>query len=105
MQKNQDKQKFLITFDTKKLLPAQRRLICSLMAVTQELLNSKKEADFFTHSAELMRLCASLIQQAHFTEDLKNHGEDIPYIQQVLEYSIDALQEHMSLSTIVSYDH
>ena len=32
-------------------------------------------------------------------------ANDIPYAEQVLEYSLDVLQDQMSLSKVVSYDN
>ena len=89
-----------VELDTSSLGPAQLRLVKSINAALARVLNSESEAEFFNGSAELMRLAASLIQQANFVE-----GSEIPYADQVLEFSVDALQEQISSSKVVTYDN
>jgi hypothetical protein len=93
-----------INIDEAELNPAQARLIRSLNALLAHVLVTDDESVFFDGSAEVMRLCASLIQQARFADEFKGYG-DVPYAQQALEYSMDVLHEHMSDAKVVSYDN
>ena len=96
--------KLNIEIDTHGLTPAQVRLIRSLNAMLTHLLITDEEAEFFDGSAEFMRLCASLIKQSQFTERLLA-DDDIPYADQALEFAVDVLSEHMTLSKVVQYDN
>ena len=95
--------KLHVEFDTSNLTPAHQRLVKSLNAALAQILNSGTEAEFFNGSAELMRLAASIIQQAKFHE--MNADDGIPYAEQVLEFSVDALQEQMSAAKVITYDN
>ena len=99
-----DKKKLNIEIDTNGLKPAQVRLIRSLNAMLTHLLVTDEEAEFFDGSAEFMRMCAALIKQSHFTERLLAE-ENIPYADQALEFAVDVLSEHMTLSKVVHYDN
>lgn len=96
-------QKIFIEIDTTEMTAAQVRMLKTLNSLISHVLVTESEAEFFDNSAEALRLAASLIKQANFTTDMK--GNDIPYAEQVLEFSIDVLQEHMSQSKVVSYDN
>ena len=93
-----------IDIDTKGLGPAQLRLVKSLNSILVHVLRAEDEDEFFDGSAEFMRLCASLIKQAKFPEQLENQG-DISYADQALEFSIDILEDHIGEESIVSYDN
>lgn len=93
-----------LEIDTSEMTPAQVRLIKRMNTMLTHVLTATTEDKFFEGSAELMRVCASLIQQARFTDDQKCVSK-IPYAEQALEYSMDILQEHMSVSKVVSYDN
>lgn len=99
-----NKEKLNIEIDTKGLSPAQVRLIRSLNAMLTHLLITDEEAEFFDGSAEFMRMCAALIKQSQFTERLQADDE-IAYADQALEFAVDVLSEHMSLSKVVQYDN
>ena len=99
----QDGKAVEIKFDTEKLGPNQIRLLKSINALLAQVVATEDEGVFFESSAELMRTCASLIQQSRFAETLI-HMDDIPYAEQALEYSLELLQEHMSQSNVVNYD-
>ncbi len=96
--------KLNIEIDTNGLSPAQVRLIRSLNAMLTHLLITDEESEFFDGSAEFMRMCASLIKQSQFTENLMAE-DNIPYADQALEFAVDVLSEHMTLSKIVTYDN
>lgn len=93
-----------LEIDTTEMTPAQIRLVKRMNAMFTHVLTADTEENFFEGSAELMRVCASLIQQARFTDDQKRVSK-IPYADQALEYSMDILQEHMSEAKVVSYDN
>ena len=97
------KEKITVELDASKLTPPQIRLIRSLNSTLYNVLTTADEGDFFDGSAEFMRLCASLIQQAQFTNQFQTNN--IPYADQALEYSVDILQEHMASSKVTVYDN
>jgi hypothetical protein len=93
-----------IEIDGSELTPAQVRLIRSINTMLAHVLITENEEEYFEGSAEFMRMCAALIKQAHFTENLKSVN-NIPYAQQALEYSMDVLQEYVTNSKVVNYDN
>lgn len=95
--------KVLIEIDSTHLNAAQVRLLKSINSMIAQVLTTEEEADFFEGSAEVMRMCAALIKQAHFADDLKISG--IPYADQAIEYSMDVLTEHLTNSKVVHYDN
>lgn len=98
------KERVFIELDTAELTQAQIRLIKSVNMMLQHVLVTDDEEEFFSGSAEFMRMCASIIKKAHFAEDLKGI-DNIPYAQQALEYSMDILQDHITSSSVVNYDN
>jgi hypothetical protein len=99
-----DKHLMNIQVNTEGLGPAQVRLVKSLNSILVHVLKAEDEDEFFDGSAEFMRLCASLIKQAKFPEQLENQGE-ISYADQALEFSMDILQDHIGEENIVTYDN
>ncbi|AUN96876.1 hypothetical protein DOM21_17440 [Bacteriovorax stolpii] len=93
-----------IEIDGSELTPQQVRLIKSLNTMLTHVLLTESEEEYFEGSAEFMRMCAALIKQARFTEELKDQS-NIPYAQQALEYSVDVLQEYVTASKVVTYDN
>ncbi len=93
-----------IDIDGSELTPQQVRLIRSLNTMLAHVLLTENEEEYFEGSAEFMRMCASLINQARFTEELKDQS-NIPYAQQALEYSVDSLQEYVTALKVVTYDN
>ena len=93
-----------IEIDGSELTPQQVRLIKSLNTMLTHVLLTESEEEYFEGSAEFMRMCAALIKQARFTEELKDQS-NIPYAQQALEYSVDVLQEYVAASKVVTYDN
>ncbi len=96
--------KTAIKIDHEGLGPAQVRLVKSLNSILIHVLKAENEDEYFDGSAELMRLCASLIKQSKFPRELENQG-NIPYSDQALEFSMDVLQEHITSANIISYDN
>jgi hypothetical protein len=96
--------KITIEFDTEELTPHQVRLIRTLNMMLANVIVAEEEAEFFEGSAEFMKLCAALIKQSKFTEKMIKEN-NIPYAEQALEYSVDILQEAMTMSKVVSYDN
>ncbi|MFA6238914.1 MAG: hypothetical protein WC635_16370 [Bacteriovorax sp.] len=93
-----------IEIDGSELTPNQVRLIRSLNTMLAHVMLTDNEEEYFEGSAEFMRMCAALIKQAHFTENLKDQS-NVPYAQQALEYSMDVLQEYVTASKVVVYDN
>lgn len=98
-----NKPELTLKYDTTELSPAQVRLLKRVHATLADLLTTDDEGEFFEGSAELMRVCAHLIKQSHFSDDKKRSS--IPYGEQALEYSVDCLQEQMSRGAIINYDN
>ena len=98
-----NKNKMTIEIDTTEMNSAQMRMLKTLNLILAHVLVTENEGEFFDNSAEAMRVCASLLKKANFTEDMISNS--IPYGDQVLEYSIDILQEHMAQSKVVNYDN
>ncbi len=96
-------QKMFIEIDTTEMSASQIRMLKTLNSLLSHVLVTESEGEFFENSAEVMRMAASLIKQANFVNDMKM--DDIPYAEQVLEYSLDVLQDQISLSKVVSYDN
>lgn len=93
-----------IEIDGNELTPQQIRLIRSLNTMIAHVLLTENEEEYFEGSAEFMRMCAALIKQARFTEELKDQS-NVPYAQQALEYSVDVLQEYVTASKVITYDN
>jgi len=93
-----------IQVNTKDLNPGQVRLIKTINTLMMDVATTDNENIFFNHSAEFLRKCASLIQQAKFTME-NEHLSEIPYAEQVLEYSFDILADQVMTSEITSYDN
>ncbi len=98
------KQPISIQLDSSELSPAQIRLIKSLNTIVAHVLTTDDESEFFEGSAECMRLCASLIKQSYFAQELKDQDQ-IPYADQAIEYSMDVLQDSLEGSSVVCYDN
>jgi hypothetical protein len=97
------KNKVLIEIDATEMTPAQVRMLKSINFMLSEIMTTDDESAYFEKSAEALRLCASMVKQAHFASDLQFDG--IPYADQALEYSMDVLFEHMNNSKVVQYDN
>lgn len=95
--------KVLIEVNGEELTSAQVRLLKTINTMLAHVLTTEDESEFFESSAEAMRMCASLIKQSHFAQDLKVSG--IPYADQAIEYSMDLLSEHISNAKVVHYDN
>jgi hypothetical protein len=104
MTKNSKKtEKVFIEIDATELSQTQIRMIKTMNNLLNHVLMTDNESEYFDGAAEAIRMCASLIKQANFVGDMEQ--SDIPYAQQVLEYSMDVLQDHMSQAKVVSYDN
>ena len=82
-----------IHLDISTLNPAQVRLLKKITTSLQEVVTSEEEYEFFEGSAELMKLCGQLIQQAQFVH--AHQAGPIPYAKQALEFSIDHLTDSL----------
>ena len=98
------KNKTFLEIDTTKLSAAHIRQIKTLNALFSHMLATADESEFFKSSAEIMRMCGSLIQQANFPQNIQADSS-IPYAKQALEYSLEILHDQISCSKVVSYDN
>ena len=92
------KEAVLIELNGLELKAAQLRLIKTLNNTILQAITTDNEREYFNNSAEIIRLCASLIQQSNF-KDTK-----IASNKQALEFSIDTLLEYMDKGLVVTYD-
>lgn len=92
------------SFNTEELSPAQIRLIKTLMSHLMNTITTDEEPEFFEGSAEIMKICAALIQHSNFSERFKKVSK-VPYAEQALEYSVDLLQEHMQNAKVTNFDN
>src|SRR5690606_33874593 len=90
--------------DLEGLGPEHVRALRSLVVHLQQILTTSDEAEFFDGSAECMRLCASLIKRSRFSEGLVGQA-GILYAEQALEFSMDTLQDQITLSKVINYDN
>ena len=94
----------ILEIKTTDLSLPQIRLLKSLFCTLRHAMTTFDESQFFNGSAESLKICAALIQHAEFIQRLRELN-DIAYAEQVLEYSIDMLQESIEPSKIVRYDN
>lgn len=97
------KEKIFVELDTTEMNASQVRQIKTLIALLNHVMTTDEESEYFDGAAEAVRMCASLIKQANFIEVMKD--SKIPYADQVIEFSVDILQEHMENSKVVTYDN
>ncbi|GAB4412473.1 MAG: hypothetical protein OHK0056_17490 [Bacteriovoracaceae bacterium] len=97
------KEKIFLEIDTTEMSASQIRQLKTLTALLNHVLTTDEESEYFDGAAEAVRMCASMIKQANFIEVMKD--SKIPYADQVIEFSVDVLQEHMSNSKVVTYDN
>ena len=95
--------KVTIEIDSTELSSAHVRMLKTLNSLITHVLVTDEEGEYFDGSAEAIRMCAALIKQARFIEGVK--GNEIPYADQALEFSIDVLHEHINSSRVVTYDN
>lgn len=93
-----------LKIDTEELTPEQIRMVKTLHSQLLNLITTDDESEYFTGSAEVMRLCASLIKKSFFS-DTQNKFSPIPYSTQALEFSVDTLQDQISSSKVMVYDN
>lgn len=98
-----NKEKLFIEIDASELTPAHKRMLKTLNTLLLQVLTTNDEGKYFEGSAEIMRQCAALIKQARFIDNEKMAS--IPYTEQVLEFSMDILQEQITNMKVISYDN
>ena len=102
--KKENDNKLVTEFNTTELSNEKIRLLKAFMTEIDLTINSDCESRFFNHSAELMRLCAAVIQSSKFVE-MHQEGSEIPFHDQAIEYSIDILQEYLNENKVKHYDN
>ncbi|MCP4914224.1 MAG: hypothetical protein GY909_14015 [Oligoflexia bacterium] len=95
-------EKVFIEIETTELSSAHVRILKTLNKMLVHVMTTDEEGEYFDGSAEAMRMCASLIKQARFIQEVEDSS--IPYDEQALEYSIDLLQDQMNAAKVVTYD-
>lgn len=56
------------------------------------IMTTEDEGDFFETSKEVMERVVALVKNANFASELKAE-HDIPYAEQAIEYSLDAVND------------
>ena len=92
-----------IAIDCLGLSESQIRLVRSLSSTLTNLLATDNESEFFSGSADIIGICAMIINQTNFSKRTCN--QKIPYSDQALEYSLDILQDKIERMKVVSYDN
>ena len=100
MLKQKSKQTITLEVDTTRLSSDQARLLKALYHSIYQTVIAGDEEEYFTGSAESMRMCAALIKQSNFGQQ-----GDIPHCEQALEYSLEILREYIDASKLITYDH
>ena len=96
-----NKENTLLEIDCSNLGDQQKRLVKSINSLLQHVLTTKNEADYFESSSELMRLLATAIKKSDFNQA----DQKIPYDQQVLEFCVDTLSDHVYNNEVEQYDN
>ncbi len=99
-----DKEQEILKMKTAGFNQAQIRLLKSLFCILHHTITTSDESQFFSGSAESLKICATLVKQSEFIAHLRD-SNDVPYAEQALEYSIDILQESMGSSKLVRCDN
>jgi len=99
-----EQKKVKIELDTSELNAQQIRLVKSINHMLAHVLTTDDECDYFDGSSDLMKMVASAVKQANFTS-YWSENSNIPYAQQALEFSVDALAEQVGTDDIVEYDN
>jgi hypothetical protein len=76
--------------ETTELKAEQERTMRSINSQLGHMLTTDNEAEYFESAAELMKLLNLAYHQANFARDNKSK---INYADQVLDYSLDTLQD------------
>ena len=98
----QNKDLLTIELNTAGLDQSQVRMVKTLNVVIEHVISTKYEDEYFEGSAEMIRLCASIIKQANFNTGVC--PESVPYSVQALEFSLDVLNEYIEKCKVINYD-
>ena len=97
-------QKINLGLDTSELNAHQVRLLKSIHSMLVHVSVTEDEGHYFDGSAELMRMVASLIQQANFNKR-QAATNTIPYADQAIEYSMDLVTEALEGRKVIHWDN
>ena len=93
-----------LKIDTSELNAVQIRNLKSLTSAALRAMVANDETEYFEASAEVMNICASIIRQANFAQNLRD-GDNIHYAEQAVAYSMDILEEHLGQKKNITYDN
>lgn len=99
-----NKESLNIKLDIDELSPAQVRLIRSLSTMISHTLTTDEEADFFESASELLKMCAILIKQSNFIQNLPTTKAK-EYSEQAIEYSVENIFENMDEKKLLNLDN
>ncbi len=99
------KTKLNLEFDTSEMSATQVRLIKTLTAALANVMVTEDECEYFEQSSEILRLCASIVQESNFSTISAANKSSIPYGEQALEFALDNLTEQMAMAKVVKYDN
>ncbi len=100
-----EKQFLTIKLDASELTPAQVRLLKYLNSMLLNTITTGDEADYFDCANEAMRMFATLLRGASFTQIEQIKDSDIPYERQVIEYCLETIYEDMARGKIATFDN
>jgi hypothetical protein len=83
----------------KELDAPSNKLIDSVMSLLRNILTTDDEESFFEDSAEIMRVCAVIIENSKFAKS----NQKIPYAIQAIEYSVEQLNERLTAKKLSIY--
>ncbi len=96
-----DKNILKIELNTEEMSPAQIRMIKSINSMLAHVITTEEEEEYFDGSSELLRMVASVIKKANFS----NQDGKIEYSKQALEFCADVLSDQIYEDDLMKYDN
>ena len=90
-----------IEIDTTSLNEHQQRLLKRINSLLEHVMKTSNEDEYFELSSEVMRLMATAIQKSNFN----NQASSIEHSQQVLEFCVDNLSDHIYGRSVETFDN
>ncbi len=92
---------FTLEIDTEGMSPQQIRLIKSINSMLTHVITTEEEDEYFDSSSELLRLVASAVKKANFSQN----DQGIQYSLQALEFCVDTLSDQVYEEDLIKYDN
>lgn len=91
-----------LEISTEDLSEHQVRLIKTINSLLGHILTTEEEDEYFESSSELLRVVATAIKKANFSEE---NQKPIEYGQQALEFCVDILNDQIYDGDLIKYDN